>query len=162
MRFAPRFLWNRLPFRLRSKRFLVVRRVLAVALFLVAAALAVRPAAPAPISAEPARARASPEASTAPQPGLSTVPIHLADAAVAALLTPGTRVDVVSADDGYDSRSVLATMATVVDIRPPPGGDGGLTGPDSRGPLVLICVPTEIATQVAAASVRNPVAVTLR
>ncbi|UIJ59171.1 hypothetical protein LWP59_34820 [Amycolatopsis acidiphila] len=81
---------------------------------------------------------------------------------MAALLTPGMRVDVVTAEDGYSPRKVLASMATVIDIRPPPEGGSQLTGTESKGPLVLIAVPTEIATEVAALSLRNPVAVTLR
>ncbi|WP_246244660.1 hypothetical protein [Amycolatopsis pithecellobii] len=88
--------------------------------------------------------------------------MHLADASVAELLAPGTRVDVVATDNGYAAREVLASMATVVDIRPPPDGGSRFMGSESKGPLVLIAVPTDIATQVAAVSLRNPVAVTLR
>ncbi|WP_236796675.1 hypothetical protein [Amycolatopsis sp. GM8] len=162
MRFLPSPVRNRLRFRLRGKRFLLARRAFAVGLLLVAAVLAVRPAASPPTSAEPARARASPDVSTARQPGLSTVPIHLADASVADLLTPGTRVDVVTADDGDLSRRVVASMATVVDIRPPPDGGSRFTSGESKGPLVLIAVPTDTATQVAALSLRKLVTVTLR
>jgi hypothetical protein len=93
---------------------------------------------------------------------LSTVAVHLADASVAALLTPGMRVDVVAADDGYSARKVLASMATVVDIRSPPEAGNRLMGSESTGPLVLIAVPAGIAPDVAALSLRNPVAVTLR
>ncbi|WP_327436856.1 hypothetical protein [Amycolatopsis alkalitolerans] len=149
-------------FRLRGKRFLFFRRVVAVGLLLVAAVLATRPAASPPTQAEPARARASPDVPLTGQPGLSTVPIHLADASVAELLAPGTRVDVVTVDGGYERRQVLASMATVVDIRPPPENAGRLVGAEPKGPLVLIAVPAETATQVAAMSLRNPVAVTLR
>lgn len=94
--------------------------------------------------------------------GFSTVPIHLADASVAALLSRGMRVDVVTMDSAEQSRKVLASMATVVDVRSPPDGAGGLLGGQSKGPLVLISVPAELATEVAALSLRNPVAVTLR
>jgi hypothetical protein len=81
---------------------------------------------------------------------------------VAALLTRGARVDVVTVDDGAQARRVLASMAIVVDIRSPPTGGNRLLGADSKGPLVLISLPTEVATEVAALSLRNPVAVTLR
>jgi hypothetical protein len=74
----------------------------------------------------------------------------------------GMRVDVVTVDDGQQTRKVLASMATVVDIRPPPEGGSRFTSAESKGPLVLIAVPTETATEVAALSLRNPVAVTLR
>lgn len=141
---------------------MLIRRALAAGLLLLAAMLAIRPAAAPPTSAEPARARASPTIAPASQPGLSTVPIHLADASVADLLMRGMRVDVVTVDDGQQTRKVLASMATVVDIRPPPEGGSRFMSAESKGPLVLIAVPAEIATEVAALSLRNPVAVTLR
>lgn len=162
MRFPSRSSWHRLRFRLPSRRFLLIRRALAVGLLLLAAALALRPAAAPATSAEPARMRAGPAIPLSGVPGLSTVPVHLADASVASLLSPGMRVDVVAADDGYSARKVLASMATVVDIRSPPESASRLTGTESKGPLVLIAVPAGIAPEVAAMSLRNPVAVTLR
>lgn len=162
MRFPSRSSWHRLRSRLQSRRVLLIRRALAVGLLLLAAAFAVRPAAAPPTVAEPARARASPGVHLPATPGLSTVPVHLADASVAALLAPGMRVDVVAGDDGYGARKVLASMATVVDIRPPPDGGGRLVGTESPGPLVLIAIPPDLAPEVAAVSLHNPVAVTLR
>lgn len=162
MRFPPRSFRNRRRYRLRDKRFVLIRRALAAGLLLLAAMLAIRPGAAPPTSAEPARARASPSIASASPPGWSTVPIHLADAGVADLLTRGMRVDVVTVDEGQQTRKVLASMATVVDIRPPPEGGSRFMSAENKGPLVLIAVPAEIATEVAALSLRNPVAVTLR
>jgi hypothetical protein len=136
--------------------------VLAAALLIAAAAFAIRPGAAPPTAPEQSEARAGPDVPLVDGPGFSTVPIHLADGSVAALLTRGTRVDVVTVEDGARARRVLASMATVVDIRSPPGGASRLLGAENKGPLVLISVPTEVATEVAALSLRNPVAVTLR
>ncbi|HVV13826.1 hypothetical protein [Amycolatopsis sp.] len=97
-----------------------------------------------------------------PAPGEATVPIRLADPAVAGLLAPGMRVDVVTAETEPQSRKVLAGMATVIDVRSPPDSGGRLLGGTDKGPLVLISVPAERAIEVAALSLRNPVAVTLR
>ncbi|HJQ46546.1 MAG TPA: hypothetical protein VJ870_09530 [Amycolatopsis sp.] len=143
----------------RGRPILLVRRILAVALLLVAAVAAMRPSTPA--ASPPTDARAGPDLPLLGGPGFSTVPVHLADASVAALLSRGMRVDVVTVDSTEQSRKVLASMATVVDVRSPPEG-GGLFGGASKGPLVLIAVPAESATEVAALSLRNPVAVTLR
>ncbi|HVW42964.1 MAG TPA: hypothetical protein VHC18_16610 [Amycolatopsis sp.] len=160
MQLNPRPLLARLRRMARGRPFLLVRRILAIGLLLVAAVAAMRPSQPA--ASLPAGARGSPDLPLLGGPGFSTVPVHLADASVAALLSRGMRVDVVTVDSSEQSRKVLASAATVVDIRSPPEGGGGLLSGESKGPLVLISVPTELATQVAALSLRNPVAVTLR
>jgi Flp pilus assembly protein CpaB len=49
-------------------------------------------------------------------PGTATVPVRLADAAVAGLLAPGRHVDVVAAPEPGASASVLAAGATVVEV----------------------------------------------
>jgi len=90
------------------------------------------------------------------------VPIRLADSGIAELLGRGMRVDVVTLESAEQSRKVLASMAMVVDVRSPPSGGNRLLSGENKGPLVLIAVPTEVATQVAALSLRNPVTVTLR
>ncbi|WP_243770125.1 hypothetical protein [Amycolatopsis acidicola] len=90
------------------------------------------------------------------------MPLHLADPSVAGLLTRGMRVDVVTAGTQVQSQKVLASMATVVDVRSPPDSGGRFLGGADKGPLVLISVPVERAVDVAALSLRNPVAVTLR
>lgn len=92
-------------------------------------------------------------------PGTAAVPVRLADTAVAALLQPGARVDVVTMDDDTDGGQVLASGATVVAVAdgvdPQPGGHG-------RGRLVLLGLPAATANRVAAVSLSQPVTVTLR
>ncbi|MEU4246965.1 SAF domain-containing protein [Amycolatopsis sp. NPDC026612] len=95
------------------------------------------------------------------EPGTATVPIRLADAAVAELLRPGQRVDVVAASEPGAPASVLAGGATVVtaghqDPAPP------AIGRTDKGPLVLLRLPEAIATRLAAISLERPVTVTLR
>lgn len=98
-------------------------------------------------------------------PESSTVPVRLADAGVAELLRPGQRVDVVAAAEAGREGSVLASMAVVAAVGVEGGGQdiepkGGRTG--SKGPLVLLALPSEVATRVAATSLERPVTVTLR
>lgn len=94
-------------------------------------------------------------------PTAVAVPVRLADPDVAALLTPGARVDVVTAaPDASTTPTVLATNATVVTIRtddPSPARAGA-----HPGRLVVIAVPRESATRLASISLTQPVAVTLR
>jgi pilus assembly protein CpaB len=80
------------------------------------------------------------------------VPVRLADPAVADLLTPGVRVDVVSAN----ADAVLASAATVITVL--------ADGADSpkQGRLVVIAMPPDAATRVASASLGQEVTVTLR
>ncbi|WP_158889241.1 SAF domain-containing protein [Amycolatopsis anabasis] len=97
--------------------------------------------------------------------GSATVPVRLADADVAELLHPGTRVDVVALDAGEQGRKVLASGATVITVVAEASGRAGerrATGTEAKGPLVLVAVPADHATQVAAASLGRPVTVTLR
>ncbi|MEU4373569.1 SAF domain-containing protein [Pseudonocardia alni] len=91
-------------------------------------------------------------------PGASAVPLRPADPAVAALLSPGSRVDVVAG--GPDGARVLAARAGVVAVLPPaPGAAGARADP---GPLVLVALPEAEATAVAAATLAGEVTVTLR
>jgi Flp pilus assembly protein CpaB len=92
--------------------------------------------------------------------GKSIVPVRLSESAVASLLHPGERVDVVTASsDG--GRQVLASMAVVVTVVPDETGSRyGTAAKD--GPLVLLELPSDSATQVAAMSLERAVAVTLR
>jgi pilus assembly protein CpaB len=88
-------------------------------------------------------------------PDAVAVPVRLTDPAVAALLSPGTRVDVVtSAADGEPS--VLATAARVITVRADEPGRGA--GQDR---LVVIALPSKEARKVASAALGQPVAVTL-
>lgn len=95
-------------------------------------------------------------------PGTSTVPVRLADAAVAELLRPGQRVDVVAAPEAGGPASVLASEAVVVTVGRADSGEGRALGPPDKGPLVLLALPATVATQVAATSLERPVTVTLR
>lgn len=85
-------------------------------------------------------------------PNAAAVPFRLADPAVADLLTPGVRVDVVTVAPTTPDPLVLARNATVLTIR----------HADNDANLVVIALPREEATQVAAAALNQPVAVTLR
>lgn len=83
----------------------------------------------------------------------AAVPFRLADPAVAGLLTPGLRVDVVTVSETSDPE-VLAENAAVLTVRPADN--------TSDGRLVVLALPRAEATRVAAASLGQPVAVTLR
>lgn len=76
-------------------------------------------------------------------PGVSSVAVRLADAGVVGLLRPGSRVDVVGAGS-----HVLAADASVVSVRP--------------GEVVVVSADRAAAHRIAAESLANPVAVTLR
>lgn len=89
---------------------------------------------------------------SAGDPGASAVPFRLADPAVADLLTPGARVDVVTVAPSSTDPLVLATNAAVLTVR----------RADADASLVVIALPREEATRVAAAALDQPVAVTLR
>ncbi|QKV78048.1 SAF domain-containing protein [Amycolatopsis sp. Hca4] len=94
-------------------------------------------------------------APTAVDPGTATVPVRLADEAVAELLQPGQQVDIIAAPDQAAPASVLAAGATVVTI-------GHRQPATPKGPLVLLRLPEASATRVAAISLERPVTVTLR
>ncbi len=87
----------------------------------------------------------------------AAVPVRLADADVAALLGPGSRVDVITLGERAAEPLVLAADAEVLTVLPPPAGPTA-----SRGPLVLVAMPRSIASRVAAAALSDQVAVTLR
>jgi pilus assembly protein CpaB len=90
---------------------------------------------------------------TSGDPSAAAVPFRLADPAVASLLTAGLRVDVVTVSPTSEAE-VLATNATVVTVR--------AADEASEGHLVVLALPRKEATRVAAASLGQPVAVTLR
>ncbi|OLT14440.1 hypothetical protein BJF78_19310 [Pseudonocardia sp. CNS-139] len=90
----------------------------------------------------------------APSGGEAAVPVRLADAGVAALLTPGRRVDVVTVGARTQDPVVLAAGAAVLAVLP---------ADDARsGRLVLVGMAPAVAARVAAASLTDQVAVTLR
>lgn len=87
----------------------------------------------------------------------AAVPVRLADAGVAALLRPGSRVDVVTLGREAGEPVVLAPDAEVLTVVDADGGAGS-----AGGPLVLVALPRAAATRVAAATLADQVAVTLR
>lgn len=87
-------------------------------------------------------------------PDGAAVPVRLADAGVAALLVPGNQVDVVTLGERADRPVVLAADATVLAVLAP--------DPGPRGRLVMVAMPREVATRVAAATLTDQVAITLR
>jgi pilus assembly protein CpaB len=91
---------------------------------------------------------------TTGEPDAVAVPVRLADAAVAELLTPGARVDVVTTDP-HNGSALLAADATVVTVR----ADTGASRP---GRLVVVAMPRDTATRVASMSLSQPMTVTLR
>jgi pilus assembly protein CpaB len=93
-------------------------------------------------------------------PGSAVVPVRLADPAVAAVLAPGSRVDVVAAGERPDQPIVLTADATVQAVLDP--GAAARAGPGSGELLVLITMPRAAAGRVAAMSLTGPLAVTLR
>ncbi|RSM81386.1 hypothetical protein DL991_07545 [Amycolatopsis sp. WAC 01375] len=95
-------------------------------------------------------------------PESSTVPVRLADAGVAELLRPGQRVDVVAAAEAGREASVLASMAVVAAVGEQGDREAKTSGAGSKGPLVLLSLPSAIATRVAATSLERSIAVTLR
>ncbi|GAA1841188.1 SAF domain-containing protein [Pseudonocardia ailaonensis] len=98
-------------------------------------------------------------AAAAGVPDAAGVPVRLADADVAALLSPGTRVDVVTAAPAGGAPTVLAAAAVVLTVLEPGAGPAGSS---TRGRLALVALPRDLATRVAAASLSDQVAVTLR
>jgi pilus assembly protein CpaB len=86
--------------------------------------------------------------------GAAAVPVRLADAGVAAVLVPGSRVDVVTVGVRTDEPLVLAAAATVLAVLPEDSG--------TSGRLVLVATAPGQAARVAAAALTDQVAVTLR
>ncbi|MFC0433737.1 SAF domain-containing protein [Kutzneria buriramensis] len=82
-------------------------------------------------------------------PNAEAVPVRLTDAAVADLLRAGSHVDVVG------DPAVLANDAIVITVRPS-------EGMSAKGRLVVVALPRQAAAKVAAASLTQPVTVTLR
>lgn len=89
-------------------------------------------------------------------PSSVAVPVRLADPAVGDLLHPGARVDVVTVDPAQQADPVLAADAIVLTVR----NEAPVSGDRQR--LLVVALPPEAATRVAALSLRQPVTVTLR
>ncbi len=78
-------------------------------------------------------------------PGLTAVPVRLPDAAMAALLHPGDRVDVVATDPQGSGARTVAAGARVVTVPQEPAGGAGSSGSGLPGRLVVLAVsPTEV------------------
>jgi hypothetical protein len=99
-------------------------------------------------------AGAGPVATAAGGVDAAAVPVRLADSGVAELLTPGRHVDVLTVGERTDHPVVLAADATVLAVLPEQRG--------ARGRLVMVAMPRSVATRVAAASLTEQLAVTLR
>jgi pilus assembly protein CpaB len=99
-------------------------------------------------------AGSGPLAGTGAGRGAAAVPVRLADAGVAALLRPGSRVDVVTAGARADEPVVLAGDATVLAVLAEDAA--------GRGRLVMVAMPRGLAARVAAAALSEQVAITLR
>lgn len=89
---------------------------------------------------------------TARDPTSVVVPVRLADPLVAGLVHPGSHVDVVALDPQGTVGTVLATDAVVVTVREQDGKPG----------LLLLALPADTATRVAAATLAREVTITLR
>ncbi|AUS78398.1 hypothetical protein C1701_08475 [Actinoalloteichus sp. AHMU CJ021] len=88
------------------------------------------------------------------RPGHIAVPVRPHDPAVVDLVRPGARVDLVSLDPG-GAGHVLATDVTVVSVV---DADGAAT----QGSFVVVALPETLGHQVAAATLRTQITITLR
>jgi hypothetical protein len=137
------------------------RKALAIGLALTAAALAASTA----HSAAPRPARAAPRGPVAtvthhaPREALVRAPVRIADAAVAGLLHPGNRVDVLA------GAHVVAASVTVVSVPEASGLSSPSVvtadGTGAGGALVVLAVPRRIAASLSGAATSSPLAVTL-
>jgi pilus assembly protein CpaB len=98
----------------------------------------------------------------APTGDAATVPVRLSDPDVAELLHPGSRVDVVGVGERNAEPTVLAEQATVVTVLNEQRSTFGEPGRSQQGRLVVVVLPRHAATRVAAASLSQPLTVTLR
>jgi pilus assembly protein CpaB len=97
---------------------------------------------------------AGPAAALGAPAGAAAVPVRLADDGIAAFLVPGSSVDVVTVGASTAEPVVLAAAAAVLAVLPPDS--------PSSGRLVLVAMAPEVAARVAAASLTEQVAITLR
>lgn len=92
----------------------------------------------------------------------ATVPVRLSDPDIAELLNPGSTVDVVSVGERDAQPTVLAERATVVTVLDEAEPTIGQSGRSQRGRLVVVVLPRPAATRIAAASLSQPLTITLR
>jgi pilus assembly protein CpaB len=99
---------------------------------------------------------------TDPRPdGLLTVPVRLADPEAAALLSPGSLIDLVL-DSGDEGARIVAEGVRVVTVpqRPMSAGIGG--GTRTAGSLVVVATDRRTAVTLAAAGTQTGLGVVLR
>jgi pilus assembly protein CpaB len=92
--------------------------------------------------------------------GLAAVPLRTSDPAVANLVRPGERVDVVGQRTSADPPTLLARDLAVLTVAVPKSS--GLLKASSEAPLVVVLADSYTAGVLAAASLAAPVALTLR
>ncbi len=92
-------------------------------------------------------------------PGHVVAPLRIADPEVAALLEPGSRIDVIAADpEGSAAANVVATDVKVLTI-PPRSDDADLTA--AEGALLLVEVEEKTATVLAQAAAATRISLVL-
>jgi pilus assembly protein CpaB len=92
----------------------------------------------------------------------ATVPVRLSDPDVAGLLSSGATVDVIGLGERGGQPTVLAERATVAAVLDNAAPVGLPAGRDERGRLVVVILPRDAATRVAAASLAQSLTVTVR
>jgi pilus assembly protein CpaB len=91
--------------------------------------------------------------------GQVAAPVRLADLAVATLLRPGDRVDVLATAADAGAADVVAAGALVVSA--PPGRTPDPPSADREAGLLVLAVPAETAARLAAAATNSTLTVTL-
>jgi Flp pilus assembly protein CpaB len=92
--------------------------------------------------------------------GFAAVPLRPSDGAVANIVRPGERVDIVGQRTASDAPTVLARNLAVLTVAVPRAT--GLLKSSSDSPLVVVVADSYTAGALAAASLAGPVALTLR
>ena len=97
--------------------------------------------------------------------GLHAVPVRLAEADVADLLTPGTTIDLVliSGDRGVDGTGDVVAQGVQVVTVPRPESSAGLGSPERRaGSLIVVATDRRTAITLAAVGSQPGLGVVLR
>jgi len=92
--------------------------------------------------------------------GFAAVPLRTSDPAVANIVRPGERVDVIGQRTSSDAPTLLARDLAVLAVVAPRAT--GLLKSSSEAPLVVVLADSYTAGTLAAASLAAPVALTLR
>jgi len=137
------------------------RKPLAVGLVMTAAALAAsgaHGAAPRPLPATP-RVPAAVLSHRPPREALVRAPVRIADAAVAALLHPGDRVDVLAGARVVAAGVTVVAVPEIADRATAATGASDGTGPG--GALIVLAVRRSTASALSGAAMSSSLAVTL-